>query len=167
MMNGLRKISALAKLAGAARRWVSDKAGVAATEAAFIAPILVLSGLAVFDLGLAGTKRMQLDQALRAGAQLSMINITDETEIHDATLAALGESSEGSVLDDGICEAKKSCIDVAFSCECSTGAANACNALCPSGDIPSSYLTITASRRHEGLLFPDMKLTTKIVVQTR
>lgn len=149
-------------------RWLADKAGVAATEAAFIAPIFILSGLAMFDLGLAGAKRLELDQALRAGAQASMMNISDENEILAATLTALGESSQGTVQEDGICAPNASCVDVSYACECSDGTANACNALCPSsGDIPSAYLTIVASRRHEGLLIPDMGLRTQITVQTR
>lgn len=149
-------------------RWRANKAGVAATEAAFIAPIFILGGLAVFDLGLAGSKRLELDQALRAGAQASMMNISNENEIMAATLAALGESAQGEVMEDGICAPNSSCVDVSYACECSDGSANACNALCPSsGDIPSAYLTIIASRRHEGLLIPDMGLKTQITVQTR
>lgn len=146
---------------------VACQKGIATVEAALIAPIFVLGALAVVDLGLAGTKRMQLDQALRAGAQLSMVNVTEESEIMDATLAALGESAAGTVADDGLCAPDASCITVSYACECA-GGANACDALCPgSGDIPSAYLTITASRRHEGFLFPDMDLDTQITVQTR
>lgn len=150
------------------RCWIEDRAGVAATEAAFIAPLFVLSGLAVFDLGLAGAKRLELDQGLRAGAQVSMVNITNESDILAATLAALGEDALGEVLEDGICAPNASCVDVSYACECTDGTTNACDALCPSsGDIPSAYLTIVASRRHEGLLFPDMGLRTQIMVQTR
>jgi len=142
---------------------------MAVTEAAFFAPIFVLSGLAVFDLGVAGSKRMQLDQALRAGAQVSMINVTDELEIMNATLAALGESELGEVdQGDGLCEPYKTCVNVDYSCECSSGVASPCNQLCvSSGEAPSAYLTIVASRRHEGMLLPDMNLETQIVVQTR
>ena len=149
-------------------RWLASSGGVAATEAAFIAPIFILGGLAVFDLGLAGSKRLELDQALRAGAQASMMNISNENEILAAALAALGESAQGEIMADGICAPDASCVDVSYACECSDGSANACNALCPSsGEIPSAYMTIIASRRHEGLLIPDMGLKTQITVQTR
>lgn len=159
---------AISSFRRAAKRWLGNKAGVAATEAAFLAPIFVLGGLAVFDLGLAGTKRLELDQGLRAGAQVSMVNVTSESDILAATLAALGESSLGEVQADGICAPHASCVDVSYACECSDGSANACDALCPSsGDIPSAFLTIVASRRHEGLLFPDIGLQTQITVQTR
>lgn len=157
----------LLHISGLLRRWRGDRNGLAATEAAFIAPIFVFASLAVFDLGLAGTKRMELDQALRAGAQLSMINVNDETEILNATLAALGETSKGEVAADGICEPDKSCVDVSYACECSDGSAHACNQLCTTGEIPSAFLTITASRRHDGVIFPDMNLGTQITVQTR
>ncbi|WP_375203482.1 TadE/TadG family type IV pilus assembly protein [Hyphococcus sp.] len=149
------------------RCWVSDIRGLAAMETAFLAPILVLGGLVVFDLGLAGTQRLQLDQALRAGAQVSMINVTDENEILAATLAALGEAEAGSVMEDGICAPNASCINVSYACDCG-GTASVCDQLCvSSGDIPSAYLTIVAQRRHEGLLLPDMGLETQITVQTR
>lgn len=160
-------VHGLLKIAGLIGRWARCCSGLAATEAAFFAPIFILAGLSVFDLGLAGTKRMQLDQALRAGAQLSMINVTDENEILNATLAALDEQSSGSVLEDGICEPDASCVTVDYGCECG-GTANACNTLCPSsGDVPSAFLTIVASRRHEGMLLPDMNVQTQITVQTR
>jgi Flp pilus assembly protein TadG len=146
---------------------VRDCRGLASVEAAFFAPIFVLGALAVFDLGLAGTKRMELDQALRAGAQLSMINVNDETQIKNAALAALGEQSAGSVMEDGICQPDASCVTVNYACECADGTTHACDSLCTAGDIPSAYLTIAASRRHEGLLFPDMNLNTQIMVQTR
>jgi len=151
-----------------ARRWFADNKGVAAVEAAVIAPIFVLCGLMVFDLGLAGTKRLELDQALRAGAQVSMINITDEDEIRAATIAALGEPANGAYGEDGLCEPNATCINVNFACECSGGTASQCNQLCvPSGEIPSAYLTIVAARRHEGLLLRDIALSTRITVQTR
>ena len=96
-----------------------------------------------------------------------MINVTAEDDILAATLAALGEASGGEVLDDGICAPNASCIDVTYACECG-GSVSACNALCTGTDeIPSSYLTILAQRRHEGLLLPDMGLQTQITVQTR
>ena len=158
LMNCLRAID----------RWRADRNGVAAVEAAFIAPIFVLCGLAVFDLGLAGTKRLELDQALRAGAQVSMVNVTEEDDILAATISALGETAPGIYSQDGLCEPNASCIDVSYACECSDGTASQCDQLCiPSGEIPSAFLTIVAARRHEGLLFPDIDLNTRITVQTR
>lgn len=155
-------------ISGFLKRWLGDRSGLAATEAAFFAPIFILAGLTVFDLGLAGTKRMELDQALRAGAQLSMINVTDEAEVLNATLAALGESTNGTVLSDGKCEPDASCVTVDYGCECGGGTASACNTLCPSsGDIPSAFMNIVASRRHEGMLLPDMNVQTQITVQVR
>lgn len=150
------------------RQWRRDRRGIATVEAAMIAPIFILGGLAVFDLGLAGTKRLELDQALRAGAQVSMINVTREDDIMQATLAALGEAAPGEFLEDGICEPNASCVDVSYACSCEGGGSSACDQLCiPSGEIPSAFLTIVASRRHDGFLFPDMDLQTQIVVQTR
>ena len=161
----LKTVFTLMRAAGS---FLSDRRGVAATEAAFIAPIFIFGGLAMFDLGLAGTKRLELDQALRAGAQVSMVNITSEDDILAATLAALGETEQGAVLGDGICAPSSSCVAVNFACACSDGTANACTSLCSgTGEIPSAFLTIAASRRHDGLIFADMNLKTQITVQTR
>ncbi|MCK5748103.1 MAG: pilus assembly protein, partial [Oricola sp.] len=113
MRNGL-----LSALRRGVKRWLSNDSGVAAAEAALIAPIFVLSALAVFDLGLAGAKRLDVDQALRAGAQASMMNITNESDILAATLAALGENAQGEVQDDGICAPNSSCVDVDYACKC-------------------------------------------------
>ena len=145
-----------------------EKSGLAVTESAFFIPIFLLTTLAVFDLGRAGSNRMEIDQALRAGAQISMINITDETEVLNATLSALGISSSGSVEGDGMCQVDKTCVSVTFQCECTAGVSTTCASICGgTGEPPSSYLTIRADRRQEGMLFPDHNVGSTIVVQTR
>ena len=130
--------------------------------------MFIFATLSVFDLGLAGAARMDIDQALRAGAQVSMINITDETEVMNATLAALGEMSSGSVLGDGLCAPGATCVDATYQCECDAGVATTCASICAgTGEPPSAYLTISAARRHEGLLLPDIDVSSDIFVQTR
>ncbi len=145
-----------------------EKKGLATTEAAFFIPIFLFSTLAVVDLGFAGADRMDIDQALRAGAQVSMINITDETEVMNATLAALGETESGTVLPDGMCNPGQTCVTATFQCECDAGVATACASICPAtGEPPSAYLTIDAARRQEGIIFPEYDVSSSIQVQTR
>ncbi len=153
---------------GRLARLLVDRSGLATTESAFFIPIFIFATLAVFDLGRAGASRMEIDQALRAGAQVSMINITDEVEVERATLAALGESISGAVLPDGLCEPTETCIDATYQCECTSGVATTCASICgATGEPPSAYLTITASRRQEGLIFPAREIASSIFVQTR
>jgi len=149
-------------------KFIADRRGLAAVEAALFIPIFLFATLAVFDLGRAGASKMELDQALRAGAQVSMINITDESEVLAATLAALDEAASGSYLEDGLCAPDATCLDVSFQCECTPGVEATCASICGgSGDPPPAYLTIQAARRQEGILFPDHSVDSSILVQTR
>ena len=149
-------------------RLIKSRCGLATVESALFIPMFIFATLAVFDLGRAGAARIDIDQALRAGAQVSMINITDETEVMNATLAALGEMSSGSLLGDGLCAPHTTCVIANYQCECDVGVATACASICAgTGEPPSAYLTISAARRHEGLLFPDFDVNSDIFVQTR
>ena len=160
--------SACKNIRGLLARIAVDRVGLATTESAFFIPIFIFATLAVFDLGRAGAARMEIDQALRAGAQVSMINITDEIEVEKATLAALGESISGAYLPDGLCEPTETCIDATYQCECTAGGATTCASLCvATNEPPSAYLTIVAARRQQGLIFPDHDVTSSIFVQTR
>jgi Flp pilus assembly protein TadG len=150
------------------RKVLADRRGLAATEAAFLMPIFLFAALAVFDLGRGGASRMDLDQALRAGAQVSMINITEEAEVVNAVLAALNEAASGSYLGDGLCAPDATCVSAVFQCECVAGVATTCASICgATGEPPAAYLRITAARRQEGVLFPDHGVETSIMVQTR
>lgn len=153
---------------GSVRSFIADRYGLAALESAFFVPIFVFATLAVFDVGRGGASRMEIDQALRAGAQVSMLNVTEESEVLAATLAALGETSGGAIQPDGLCKTDTTCVDVSFECECSPGVSASCDSICPGGNAPpSAYLTITAERRQEGILFPDYAVGSRIHVQTR
>lgn len=150
------------------RLFFNDRAGLAVTESAFFIPLLLFAAIATFDIGRAGVSQLEMQQALRAGAQVSMINITEEEEILLAALTALGEDAAGSASEDGICRADTTCIDVAFTCECTDGSASSCSTICTADDEPpSAFLSIMMARRHEGILVPDFELNNSIVVQTR
>lgn len=148
--------------------FIKDRSGLAVVESAFFIPLLLFAALAVFDFGRAGVSQMEMQQALRAGAQVSMININDEDEVVAATLAALGEITAGSSAQDGLCQVDKTCIDVLFQCECESTGVTGCSTICAAtNEPPSTFLSILTSRRHDGILVPDFEINNSIVIQTR
>jgi Flp pilus assembly protein TadG len=62
----------LARLVTSARALRSNRTGVAAAEFALIAPVMVALLLGVYDIGNAIQQRLQLEQAVRAGAQYAL-----------------------------------------------------------------------------------------------
>lgn len=141
--------------------------GVAATEAAMIMPILLGLLLAGFDVGLANTSRMQLDHGLRAGAQIAMLNVQDTTTVEAAALAALDETQNGTIGADGMCASGRICVRATYACACGA-TASACTSLCTATNKPpSAFLTITGSRRYEGVFTGDKPVSASIKVQTR
>ncbi|MBB4660126.1 TadE/TadG family type IV pilus assembly protein [Parvularcula dongshanensis] len=159
----MRKRSFAARFSSFARR----QDGVAASEAAFIVPLLVMALMSIFDLGFASTSRMQLDHALRTGTQLIMMNVHDEDAVEAATLATLEETQSGSMRNDGMCEPDKTCLTVVQTCRCGS-AASSCTTLCSATSLPpSAFMTITALRRYEGIFLDDRPVGATITVQTR
>ena len=152
-----------ARLRGFSRR----EDGVAASEAAFIVPLLVLALMSVFDLGFATTSRLQLDHALRTGTQLVMMNVHDTSAIKTATLSALEETQAGAMQKDGMCQAGTTCLTVVQQCRCGAAAWSCTTSCDASGVPPAIYMRITALRRYEGMFLPDRPVGTTIEVQTR
>jgi Flp pilus assembly protein TadG len=62
----------LAQLVTSVRALRANRSGVAAAEFALIAPIVVTLLLGVYDIGNAIQQRLQLEQAVRAGAQYAL-----------------------------------------------------------------------------------------------
>ncbi len=142
--------------------------GLATVEAAIFIVPLTFAVLSIVDLGRAGADRMEIDQALRAGAQASMINIIDEAEVLALTLSALGETENGVKSEEGRCPANATCVDVSFRCECDAGVETTCASICSStNEPPSMYLTIEAARLQQGLFYSDYEVASNIMVQTR
>ena len=141
--------------------------GTAAIESCMFSPLLVLSALAISDIGDRASSRMDLDQALRAGSQVAMLNTTNDVAIEGAALMALGESVKGTVDLEGNCSINKTCIDVTHYCECSDGLSSPCDELCPTLYPPSAFVSISVKRRIAGLLFPDTHVHAKTEVRLR
>ncbi|WOI53013.1 TadE/TadG family type IV pilus assembly protein [Parvularcula sp. LCG005] len=158
-------ITRLTALFGA---FVRSIQGTASIEATLLLPVFIMGGMTLADVGFAGQGRMQLDQALRAGAQVSMINVNDVDQIEEATLAALGITESGVLGPDGLCQDGKICISVSSTCQCTAGVSAVCTSLCPGTDeTPSAFVNITARRRHAGIVLGDREVSSQITVQTR
>ena len=130
----------VARLAILSRRSAGDRRGVAAVEFAVIAPVLMLLTAGVIDFSLYIGTRIELEQALRAGAQYALKDYTDATTIIAAVTGATDLSPVTVTYDPA----------TNSYCECPDGTANACpgnNAYtaCASGDRPGLFVTITGS----------------------
>src|SRR5438034_5310649 len=67
-----------------------DTRGVAATELAFIAPVLVLLMLCTVDIGIGMFRKMQVQNSAQAGAQYAAVHGFDAKSIANAVVSATG-----------------------------------------------------------------------------
>lgn len=116
-------------------RFLNDRAGVSIIEFALIAPTFVGGFIWMADLALSEQRKMQLDQALRAGVQLAMQGEDSETRIKAAVTDAAPFPLHS--LD----------ITVLKQCECG-GVALSCNRLCDGGPTPI-MIRISAQASYE------------------
>jgi Flp pilus assembly protein TadG len=130
-----------------------ETAGIAATEFAFVAPVLLAGLLAMVDAGSATAIRMEMDRNIRAGAQAAMSLNNDAAAIETIVLAS-ADDPQGMT------------VDVEMVCACSD-VANACTAPCGSGAAPDVFFEITAERVYSGILLADKQLRSHTRVQIR
>ena len=135
------------------RALLADARGVSAVEFGLLAPILVVSFIAMVDIGMAVTERMAMDRSVRAGAQAAMALINDPAIIQGVVEEAAGEIEDVAV-------------NVAVNCSCG-GTASACTALCGSGEEPSVFLDIDANKTYSGVLLSTIPLGSQTSVQVR
>lgn len=142
-------------------RLSSDESGIAALEFALVAPVLLLGLVGVLDLGIAVYEKMELDNAVQAGARYATVNGWDAQGIQNAVQSATGLVGVGDVPAP------------AESCGCPDGAAVAaaiCGAPCPGGGIAGTYVTISAQHSYApmfpypGLATPPI-LTAQVMVR--
>ncbi len=117
--------------------------GVAAAEFALIAPAILTLMLAAYDIGNAVQERMQLEQAVRAGAQYALSWPDDTQGITNAINYALPWTP--------------TTINVSLACWCWSSSAgeteSSCPATCPNGSVNRSYVTLTATNNATPFLF--------------
>ena len=124
----------LRKLRVALGRVPRAEGGAAAVEFGFIAPIIFLLGLGMFDYGGATMNVIALKEAARAGVQYAVRHKTDTAGTRTVVLAATN-------LDSGTLT-----VALANFCECPNGAGTACTATCTGGVIPKELVSVTVSQ---------------------
>jgi hypothetical protein len=111
-------------------RWVlSCRRGVAASEFAMVAPLLLLLVAVAHDVANSALASIRLETAVRAGAQQAMATPADMDAVRNAVIAAASGLTAAEVPQP------------VLACECA-GAAAACGAPCPAGE--ARWVTITA-----------------------
>lgn len=147
--------------------FTKDRRGTSALEFAFCAPILIVGLLIVTDVGLAINERMLLDQATRAGAELAMNSVDDETTLENMVVSS-ATGAYGQALND-IDSGEIPEVDATQFCECqdSPGTAVSCSTLCAGDIVPSSYWSFLTSKDYNGIFVPTFELSTELTVQTR
>lgn len=150
------------------RRFGRDRSGVAAVEFAIAAPMLLFGLIIMTDLGLAIQERMNLDQAVRSGAEFLMGDVTDEDTVKKYIIA----SATGAYSDNpGDVEKKeRPTVTVVKTCECpeNPGTAVDCTTTICTNLLPASvYYELTAAKTYEAILVTNIPLETTISVQVR
>ena len=117
------------------RRASECVAGVAAIEFAIIAPVLVLAVLCTVDLGLAIYRKMQVENAARAGAEYALLNGFSTTVISSAVMQATGLSGiNASPAPTQFC-----------GCASNSGISTIdCSSTCAGGIAPGTYVSVSA-----------------------
>lgn len=132
--------------------WRCD-AGVSAIELAIIAPMLIAGLLTMIDLGLAAGMRMEMDRNVRAGAQAAMSLNNSLASIADIVTASAEEAAGLGV-------------SVNLVCSCA-GVDAGCTTPCATGEAPSIFVDLTATRDYAGIVISHMQLEARNRVQIR
>lgn len=150
------------------RRFGVDRRGVAAIEFAIGAPVL-LGGLVIMvDLGLAMNAQMNLDQAVRAGAEFVMGgDVTDTSQLEDLVAsAATGYAADDP---DNVNNVTRPTVSAVKVCKCPGSDAHvSCTDICLPAEVPPyAYYDLTAQTPYDAIFLPDFTLRTEIQIQVR
>lgn len=147
--------------------WLRSEDGVSAVEFALFAPVLFIGLLSAVDIGFALYERMNIDHALRAGAQTAMTDpgedkvlaVIETTATKNFTLSSTTTSSENEPLS----------VSVSRFCACpeSPDTAVACLTICAGSAPTSIYYQLTGTKAYESLIIPALSLGRSIQVQVR
>lgn len=121
------------------RPWARDR-GAAAVEFAIIAPILIAALTGIVDYGLAMYNKMELMGAVRAGAQVALIDYTDTTAIKQAVVDS---TNAGITTAD---------VTTTQFCECADGSTITCGNTCADSSSNRYFMTISATQNYTLML---------------
>lgn len=141
--------------------------GSSGVEFAISAPIMLGGLLIMTDIGLAFNAQMNLDQAVKAGAQFVMSDVSEEATLQDLmTAAATGHSSTDP---QNVNNQNAPSFTAPKTCKCpGSDAAVSCDQLCTAGSVPPFiYYTLTGQQTYNAIVLPDFNLQASIRVQVR
>jgi Flp pilus assembly protein TadG len=135
-VRALRRLALRARLAEAGGK----TEGAAAVEFGLLAPLLLVMVAGLIDFASYVSKKIELEQALRAGAQYALLDFTDSATI----TAAVTNATDLSPLTVSYDPATDT------YCECPDGNVQVCPgdptySACASGDRPGLFITLTSS----------------------
>lgn len=155
------------KLLTLQRAFRKNRDGIAATEFALFAPLLLGSILVMADIGIAVTEQVKLQQVVRGGAEFVMNGVTtteDLRELMEAAASGLDSQDRDDVNYSGL-----PLVDAVQSCRCSSGGSIvSCSSTCDANTRPAYiFYDLSAEKTYEALFLADMDLRAEIRVQTR
>lgn len=129
--------------------------GVAAVEFALIVPVMLIILMGLLDYAIAVFHKMELESAVRSGAQYALVQ-----DSNSATIIGVVEASTNL-------EIANVTVTVTESCECSDGSAIACAGTCLTDPV-RHYTTVTANYIHTWFFLPGTQtLTQSITIRTQ
>jgi hypothetical protein len=126
--------------------------GASALEFALTAPLLCFGVLAMADIGMQVSARMELDRNVRAGAQAAITLYNPGPVIANVVRAAADDPSLQ--------------VEVTESCACDGTPIASCSLGCEVGE-ESFFYTIEASRRHDGPIFRERTIVSRVRAQVK
>jgi pilus assembly protein CpaE len=144
------------------RRFRFGDDGVSAVEFALFAPMLLISLLAMVDIGFAIYERMTIDHVLRAGAQEAMSN-----QGKSRVLAVLNATAAKSFPPADMPVFKVNHLyDPRCECPNSHGVPVACATTCPGPSATSIFYDLEGEKTYKGI-FISIDLASSVEVQVR
>lgn len=139
------------------RLWRHDCEGTAAVEFALLAPVLVGILVAMIDLGIGITDKLEVESAAAAGVQYAVANGWNSAGI------AAAVTGSGSLITIAATPApSESC-----GCPGSSGiSAAGCGSVCPDGSTAGVYVTVGAQASYAPMLpYPGLANPTLLAAQ--
>lgn len=141
--------------------------GTAGVEFAIMAPILLGFLVIMTDIGLAFTAQMNLDQAVKSGAEFVFGDVSNVDTLETLmTAAATGASASAPT---NVNSSNRPTFEAGKFCRCpGSNAAVSCDQVCTSDNSPPRiFYNITGVQTFDAMALPDFSLQSTIRVQVR
>ena len=118
-----------------ARYFLRDQSGNAAVEFAFVAPVLILMLIGLYDFGMYINQKMQLENLARGAAEYMIKGGTEE----GIRLDVIGDN----MTDEEVEEVELASESI---CECNDGEVIECSESCEGGDYKRQFFSFSMTR---------------------